>query len=41
MSTSDDTEIRRFRIDIPQGDLGDLEDRLARTRWPRELPGIG
>ncbi|MGC5307833.1 epoxide hydrolase family protein [Micromonospora zamorensis] len=30
-----------FRIDIPQSDLDDLSDRLARTRWPRSLPGTG
>ena len=30
-----------FRIDIPQADLDDLADRLARTRWPDELPGAG
>lgn len=30
-----------FRIDIPQADLDDLYDRLARTRWPDELPGVG
>ncbi|MCG5220393.1 epoxide hydrolase family protein [Streptosporangium sp. KLBMP 9127] len=33
------TEIRPFRIDIPQADLDDLRDRLARTRWPAVLPG--
>ena len=32
-------EIRPFRIDIPQADLDGLTDRLARTRWPRQLPG--
>jgi epoxide hydrolase len=32
-------EIRPFRIDVPQADLDDLDDRLARTRWPRQLPG--
>jgi pimeloyl-ACP methyl ester carboxylesterase len=32
-------EIRPFRIDVPQADLDDLHDRLARTRWPRRLPG--
>jgi epoxide hydrolase len=37
----DDTGIRPFRIDIPQADLDDLRQRLARTRWPDELPGIG
>ena len=36
-----DTEIRPFRIDIPQADLDDLQDCLARTRWPDELPGVG
>ena len=35
------TEIRPFRIEIPQADLDDLNDRLARTRWPDELPGVG
>src|ERR671911_716152 len=33
-----DAEIRPFRIDIPQADLDDLHDRLARTRWANELP---
>jgi hypothetical protein len=43
MTTSDrtDTTIRPFRIDIPQADLDDLRDRLARTRWPDELSGVG
>lgn len=30
-----------FHIDIPQTDLDELGDRLARTRWPDELPGVG
>jgi epoxide hydrolase len=34
-------EITPFRIDIPETDLDDLRDRLARTRWPDELPGAG
>jgi epoxide hydrolase len=34
-------EIRPFRIDVPQADLDDLHQRLDRTRWPDELPGIG
>ncbi|WP_328838704.1 epoxide hydrolase [Streptomyces europaeiscabiei] len=34
-------EIRPFRIDIPQTELDDLEERLARTRWPKQLPGDG
>ena len=33
--------ITPFRIDIPQADLDDLGDRLSRTRWPDELPGVG
>lgn len=35
------TEIRPFRIDIPQADLDELRLRLARTRWIDELPGAG
>jgi pimeloyl-ACP methyl ester carboxylesterase len=35
------TEIKPFRIDIPQADLDDLHDRLARTRWPHEIAGVG
>src|SRR5436190_16762396 len=33
--------IRQFRIDVPQADLDDLRERLTRTRWPDELPGVG
>jgi pimeloyl-ACP methyl ester carboxylesterase len=33
------TDIRPFRIDIPQADLDDLRERLARTRWTAQLPG--
>ena len=33
--------IEVFRIDIPQADLDDLRDRLARTRWPDQLPDVG
>jgi pimeloyl-ACP methyl ester carboxylesterase len=39
MTTNQD--IRPFRIDVSQSDLDDLRDRLARTRWPNELPGLG
>jgi hypothetical protein len=35
------TEIRPFRIDIPQADLDDLDERLVRVRFPDELPGTG
>jgi epoxide hydrolase len=33
--------IQPFKVNIPQADLDDLRERLARTRWPGELPGIG
>ena len=33
--------IQPFKIAIPQADLDDLRDRLARTRWPNQLPGVG
>ena len=36
-----DSEIRPFRIEIADADLDDLRERLARTRWPGELPGTG
>ena len=38
---SSDTTIRPFNVNIPQADLDDLHERLARTRWPDELPGVG
>src|SRR5215472_13679069 len=33
--------IQQFRIDVGQADLDDLKARLARTRWPDQLPGVG
>src|SRR5579859_5181339 len=30
-----------FTITIPQQEVDDLRDRLARTRWSDELPGVG
>ncbi len=33
--------ITPFTIAIPEADLDDLRDRLARTRWPAQLPGDG
>ncbi|MGW1742741.1 epoxide hydrolase family protein [Nocardia sp. NPDC001965] len=33
--------IAPFHIDIPQADLDDLNDRLARTRWPNEITDAG
>jgi epoxide hydrolase len=43
MTSSDrpNGDIRPFRIDVLQADLDDLRDRLGRTRWPSELPGVG
>jgi len=37
MSSSND--ITPFRLDVPEADLVDLRDRLARTRFPAPLPG--
>jgi epoxide hydrolase len=36
-----DDSIRPFLIDVPQAELDDLRERLARVRWPDELPGAG
>ena len=36
-----DQGIRPFRIDVPDAHLDDLKDRLARTRWPDQLSGVG
>lgn len=43
MSTAATVEgrIQPFEIAVPQDDLDDLERRLARTRWPEEIPGGG
>ncbi|MFC5186909.1 epoxide hydrolase family protein [Actinomadura harenae] len=35
------TKIVPFSIDISDADLEDLHRRLAATRWPDELPGVG
>ncbi len=35
-----DTMITPFRIEVPASALSDLRVRLARTRWPDELPGV-
>jgi pimeloyl-ACP methyl ester carboxylesterase len=37
----DDTAIEPFEVNIPDAQLEDLRERLARTRWPEELPGVG
>src|SRR6202035_4819633 len=39
--TATDARIRPYRISVPQADLDDLRERLARTRWARDLPGTG
>jgi pimeloyl-ACP methyl ester carboxylesterase len=39
--TNTEQDLRPFRIDIPQADLDDLKARLANTRWPSEVPGVG
>jgi pimeloyl-ACP methyl ester carboxylesterase len=36
-----DDGIRPFRISVPQAELDDLRERLARTRWTADLPGTG
>ncbi len=33
--------VEAFRIEVPDADLIDLRDRLARTRLPDQLPGTG
>jgi pimeloyl-ACP methyl ester carboxylesterase len=35
------TEIEPFTVAIPESELNDLRARLAATRWPTELPGVG
>jgi pimeloyl-ACP methyl ester carboxylesterase len=35
------TAPQRFTIDVPDAVLSDLSERLARTRWPDQLPGTG
>ena len=32
---------RPFAIHVPDADLADLKERLARTRWPDAIPGTG
>ena len=33
--------MRPFRITVPEADLADLRERLARTRWPEPAPAEG
>jgi epoxide hydrolase len=37
----DNTEIRPFRIAVPQGEVDELRRRLADVRWPDPVPGSG
>jgi pimeloyl-ACP methyl ester carboxylesterase len=30
-----------FRVDVPRADLDELTDRLGKTGWPDQLPGVG
>jgi len=41
MSADPAASISPFQVAIPESDLLDLRDRLARTRWPTEIPGAG
>jgi microsomal epoxide hydrolase len=34
-------DVQPFRVDIPQADLDDLHERLARTRFPAQIPDAG
>ncbi|HEX7146646.1 MAG TPA: epoxide hydrolase [Actinomycetota bacterium] len=36
-----DAEIRPFRVEVSDEALDDLRSRLAGTRWPGEVPGVG
>jgi pimeloyl-ACP methyl ester carboxylesterase len=39
--TTGSLDVRPFQVEIPQADLDELMERLARVRWPDELPGAG
>ncbi|MCM2579374.1 epoxide hydrolase family protein [Streptomyces meridianus] len=41
MTTPADDGIHPFRIAVPDSELEDLNQRLDRTRWPDQLPGVG
>jgi microsomal epoxide hydrolase len=34
-------DVKPFKVDIPQADLDDLHERLARTRFPEQIPDAG
>jgi microsomal epoxide hydrolase len=33
--------VEKFEIHVPDAELDDLRERLARTRWPDQIPGSG
>ncbi len=35
------SDVHPFTVSIAENDLRDLRERLAATRWPAELPGVG
>jgi pimeloyl-ACP methyl ester carboxylesterase len=39
--TRTEAGIRPYRVNVPQADVDDLRERLARTRWAPDLPGTG
>ncbi|WP_406296145.1 epoxide hydrolase [Embleya sp. NBC_00888] len=39
-ANADATAIRPFRIEIAQAELDDLRERLTRTRWAADVPGV-
>jgi pimeloyl-ACP methyl ester carboxylesterase len=39
--TATQAAIRPYRVSVPQADIDDLRERLARTRWASDLPGTG
>lgn len=39
MTNNTASDIRPFRVEVPQVDIDDLRDRLARTRLPQPAPG--
>ncbi|OPF84754.1 epoxide hydrolase [Streptomyces antioxidans] len=41
MTKPGDQSVRPFRVDVHPDELDDLHERLDRTRWPDELPGVG
>src|SRR3954465_15496079 len=38
---TDQLEVEPFHVDGPDAVLNDPRDRLARTRWPDQIPGSG